>query len=228
MMPLVSAPEASREELYASWLTWVRGSLGHNERLAALAAAAAADAAAAGSGFNAAVDAARSAWGEAARGVEPARPSGPPPLTIRIAMAIAIGGAAASVAASLWMAAQNPYDMGSAALGFAAFNLALVGLNIWFYHAMSHGATWAWRATFVLVIVGVVFDVIGVVLPPFVFIDIGALYIAARVAPDAGWLAEITFFWVWVHLIVIQVPILVLLQLSPTRRWLGLNAPAYP
>jgi hypothetical protein len=138
-------------------------------------------------------------------------------------MAIAIGGAAVSAVASLWMAGQNPYDMGSAALGFAVYNLALVALNGWFLQAMWRGASWAWRAAFVLVIVGAIFDVVGVLLPPLVFVDVGALYIASRVAPAAGWLAEITFFWVWVHLIAIQVPILVLLRLAPSRRWLGVD-----
>src|SRR5260370_22149674 len=108
----VWALEASREELYAKWLPWVEGSLGHNERLASIAAAAAADAVAQGSGFNAAVDAARSAWGEAAGGRELASAAPRPPLTVLAAMSIAIGGAAVSSAFSLWVLAPNVQQMG--------------------------------------------------------------------------------------------------------------------
>ena len=222
----VSAPEASRDELYAKWLTWVEGSLGHNERLASIAAAAAADAVAQGSGFNAAVDAARSAWGEAAGGREPAPAAPRPPLTVLAAMSIAIGGAAVSSAFSLWFVALNVQQMGGLAVDFAIFNLSLLALNAWFLYEMWQGVGWVWRATYVLVVVGAVFDAIGVGIPPLMYVDFGAVYLVTLVAPNVEWPVSLALVWLWVHLVVIQVPILVLLWAAPSRRWFGTGSPS--
>lgn len=225
MMRLVSSPEATRDELYAKWLAWVERSLGHNERLAAMAASAAADAVAQGSGFNAAVDAARSAWGEAAGGRAPATVTSRPPFFVLAAMGIAIGGAAVSSALSLWFAAINVQGTRDLAVDFAIFNLSLVALNTYFLYAMWHGASWAWRAMYVLVVAGAVLDVIGVFVPPLFYVDFGAAYLAATVWPTAGWLTAVTPVWLWVHVVFIQAPILLLLRSAPARQWFGTGAP---
>ena len=66
MEPIAAPDELPRNELYANWLTWVSSNLGDDSRLTVVAANAAADAAAQGKGFNAAAEAARNAWVEAA------------------------------------------------------------------------------------------------------------------------------------------------------------------
>ena len=55
----------SRDELYRNWLDWVTTNLGRDKVLAVVAANAATEVAIQGSGFNAAADAARTAWAEA-------------------------------------------------------------------------------------------------------------------------------------------------------------------
>jgi hypothetical protein len=64
--PLVSPEGISRDDLYNNWLVWVTNNLGDDAALAAVAANAAADTAVKGEGFNAAAEAARSAWVDAA------------------------------------------------------------------------------------------------------------------------------------------------------------------
>jgi hypothetical protein len=63
----MAAPEGlTRDQLYANWLTWVTNNLGDDSQMTVIAANAAADAAVKGEGFNAAAEAARKAWVEAA------------------------------------------------------------------------------------------------------------------------------------------------------------------
>jgi hypothetical protein len=217
----VKTDGASREDTYAYWLAWVEANLGRNARLASIAAGAAAEAASHEAGFNAAVDAARSAWAEAAGGQQPARWTGRPPWTILAAMGIAISGAAVGSALNLWFA--NTALPGKQ---FGIFELGLVAVNGWFLYAMWRGAQWAWRAVYVLVVLGILFDAVGVVLLPYVYADFGALYLIWLLAPNADWLGSLVHLWPWMHLVAIQVPILVLLQAGPSRRWIGLDSPA--
>jgi hypothetical protein len=62
----VAESEGSRrEELYRHWYAWVTTNLGHDGKLATIAADAATNAAIHGGGFNAAAQTARDAWVEA-------------------------------------------------------------------------------------------------------------------------------------------------------------------
>ena len=132
----MSTSEASRKQLYSSWLVWVKANLGRDNRLAAIAANAATEALEHGSDFSGASEAARSAWIGAAGGADPAPWSGPPPLAILVAMGIAIGGAAVSAAFDLWaVVVGHPY-MSLLVQLFVIFNLILVALNTWFLSAM--------------------------------------------------------------------------------------------
>src|SRR5450759_1989749 len=129
----VSTSEASRKQLYSSWLVWVKANLGRDNRLAAIAATEALEH---GSDFSGASEAARSAWIGAAGGADPAPWSGPPPLAILVAMGIAIGGAAVSAAFDLWaVVVGHPY-MSLLVQLFVICNLILVALNTWFLSAM--------------------------------------------------------------------------------------------
>jgi hypothetical protein len=222
----VSRSEATREQLYASWLVWVKANLGRDRRPAAIAANAATAALEQGSEFTGASEAARSAWIGAAEGVDPAPWSGPPPLAIVVAMGIAIGGAAASAAFDLWLGALNAPYLGFLAHAFSVFNVILLVLNAWFLYGMWHRAEWAWRATFTLVVVGAVFDFFGFVTPYFVFADYGVPYFVDVAAPNVDWVGNVSLVWGWVHLVVIQGPILVLLWLTPSRQWVGIDSPS--
>jgi hypothetical protein len=64
--PATSPEGISRDVLYKNWLVWVTANLGDDSGLGAIAANAAADTAVKGLGFDAAAEAARSAWVEAA------------------------------------------------------------------------------------------------------------------------------------------------------------------
>jgi hypothetical protein len=221
----VSRSKATREQLYASWLAWVRANLGRDNRLAAIAANAATEALEQGSEFSGASEAARSAWIGAAGGAAPEPWSGPPPLAIPMAMSIGIGGAAASAALDLRLAALNVPYFSFLALGFSIFNLILLALNAWLLYGMWHRAEWAWRATFTLVVMGAVFDFFVFVSPYLVFADYGVPYFVDVAAPNVDWLLNVTLVWDWVHLVVVQVPILVLLWLTPSRQWVGIDSP---
>jgi hypothetical protein len=222
----VSRSEARREQLYASWLVWVKANLGRDRRLAAIAANAATEALEQGSEFTGASEAARSAWIGAAEGVDPAPWSGPPPLAIRLAMGIAIGGAGASAICDLWLGAQNVPYFSFLAHAFSIVNVIFVVLNGWFLYGMWHRAEWAWRAAVTLVVMGAVFDFFVFVTPYLVFADFGVPYFVDVAAPNVDWVVNLTLVWGWVHLVVIQGPILVLLWLIPSRQWVGIDSPA--
>jgi len=223
----VSRSEATREQLYGSWLVWVKANLGRDNRLAAIAANAATDALEQGSEFERASEAARSAWIGAAGGADPAPWSGPPPLPLLVAMGVAIGGAAVSAAFDLWFAVVGESYMGFLVQLFVIFNVILVALNAWFLYGMWHRAEWAWRAAFTMVVIGAVFDFFGVVFPLLPFFDFGGiLYLVEFVAPNADWLPRAALVWSWVHLAVIQGPILVLLWFTSSRQWVGIDSPS--
>jgi hypothetical protein len=222
----VSRSEAKREQLYASWLVWVRANLGRDRRLASIAANAATDALEQGSEFTGASEAARSAWLGAAEGKDPAPWSGPPPLAIPMAMSIAIVGAAASAGFDLWVGDLNQPYFGSLAHAFSIFNVILLVLNAWFLYGMWHRAEWAWRATFTLVVMGAVFDFLGFAMPYLVYADFGVPYLVDVLAPNVDWVSNMSLAWGWVHLVVIQGPILVLLWLRPSRQWVGIDSPS--
>jgi hypothetical protein len=146
-------------------------------------------------------------------------------------MGIAIGGAAASAAASaafdLWFVVVAVPNMGLLAQFFVIFNIILVALNTWFLYGMWHRDESAWRAAFTMVVIGAVFDFFGVVVPLLPVFDFGGiLYLVDFVAPHVDWLPRAVSASSWVHLVVIQAPILVLLWLAPSRQWVGIDSPA--
>jgi hypothetical protein len=61
--------------------------------------------------------------------------------------------------------------------------------------------------------------------PYLVFADYGVPYFVDVAAPNIDWVVNLTLVWDWVHLVVIQGPILVLLSLIPSRQWVGLDSP---
>ena len=154
---------------------------------------------------------------------EPAPPSGPPPLTLLAAMGIAIAGAAVSVVFDVWLIVLNPGYAALLSLEFLILNLILVALNIWFLVGMWHQEEWAWRAAFALVVMGAALDFFGVISPFIPWGDFGLVYLGWIPAPIIDWVANLVPFWNWVHLVVIQVPILALLWLTPSRRWVGIE-----
>ncbi len=149
-----------------------------------------------------------------------------PPLTILVAMGIAIGGAAVSSALDLWLSPSIPTYLGLPEPLFSIFNLALVALNLWLLVGMWRHSEWAWGAALALVVIGALLDAGGVVFPYFEFGDLGGfIYLGRMVAPAVDW-SVATVFLSWIHLIVIQVPILVLLQVAPSRRWVAIDSAA--
>ncbi len=58
------------------------------------------------------------------------------------------------------------------------------------------------------------------------YVDFGAVYLVTLVAPNVEWPVSLALVWLWVHLVVIQVPILVLLWAAPSRRWFGTGSPS--
>jgi hypothetical protein len=78
-----------------------------------------------------------------------------------------------------------------------------------------------------MVVIGAVFDFFGVMAPFLPVFDFaGVLYFMEFVAPHVDWLPRAVLVWSWVHLFVIQGPILVLLWLIPSRQWVGIDSPA--
>ncbi len=141
-------------------------------------------------------------------------------------MGIAIGGAAVSSGLCAWFAVRYPGVGGPITTDFLIYNLILVALNGRLLYAMWRHEKWAWTAALVLVGIGAIFDLIGVAMPPLVFVAYGALYLVAIWAPHVDWLASVAQYWLLVHVIVIQVPILVLQRAASTRQWFAPSEPA--
>ena len=149
-----------------------------------------------------------------------------PPLTILVAMGIAIGGAVVSSALDLWLIVVKPPSVGEIALLYLIFNLGRVGLNIWFLVGMWAQGQWAWRAAFTLVVMGAVFDFWAFALPfTAVYPDFGLFYVGQLAAPNADSYAQLTI-GAWVHVVVIQAPILLLLWRTSSRHWVGMTTRA--
>ena len=85
---------------------------------------------------------------------------------------------------------------------------------------------WAWGTALAFVVMGTLLDGAGVTFPYLEFGEFGGfLSLGQAVAPTIDWFGA-GFLWSWVHLIVIQVPILVLLQAGSSRRWVGIGSAA--
>jgi hypothetical protein len=148
-----------------------------------------------------------------------------PPMTILVAMGIAIGGAAVGSALDFWLGVLNADRFGGLLLMFLIIKLTLVALNVLFLWGMRRREQWAWRAASNLVVARVAFDCLSLVLPYLWLYDLEYPYLAWQLARSTGWLLRTPQFWILVHLLVIQAPILVLLRLKPSRRWVGIGQP---
>jgi hypothetical protein len=148
-----------------------------------------------------------------------------PPFTILVAMGIAIGGAAATSALDFWLVVTDPSYLDGLERIFAILNLSLVALSVALLVGMWRQAELAWGGTYALVVMGAVLDGIGALFPYVEFGNFGGvLQLGSIVARNIDWLSA-GLFWSWVHLIVIQAPILVLLSLKTSRRWVGIDVP---
>ncbi len=215
----------SRDDLYPLWLEWVTANLGRDETLARAAAAAATDAVLLGGVFEVATDAARAAWaGEAARRRPLPMPASHQP-RLHWAMGIAIGGAALSTALCLIVAVApgmcGELGCGWLALVFAAYNATWVLLNWFLLSSMRHGSLKAWKTAVVLVAIGAVVDLVGQVAYFLILVDLGAVMLFVQVGEwlgvaGADWFTNlgsaVAGNWLIVHLMVVQLPILVLLM----------------
>ena len=150
------------------------------------------------------------------------RPPAPalPPKTVLVAMGIAIGGALLTAAFSEWIILTDQYlrDMANYWL---SVGLGLVFLNVGLLYAMSLHQRWAWMVTCALVIVGTISDL--VVFTPLEYrIGYGFLFMSPT------WLlgSQAALFWLRVHVVLVEVPILVLLVAPSSRRWFETGKPA--
>lgn len=102
---------SDREDLYRKWLDWVTTNLGRDARLGEIAAVAATDAAVLGLGFNAAREAARTAWANALI-IDSQRQAVPSPgghLGRNLALGVGLGCLlliVAVVGVAMWLAAS--------------------------------------------------------------------------------------------------------------------------
>ena len=235
------------EHLDAGWYDWVTSNLGRDPARAAAATRAAAEAVAKGRGFNAAADAARASWesdrlAQAVAANRAAPSTIPDPLVA--ATAVAVGGALASIALILWMypptAACTNYCPGIRQVTYVFLwgNVAIAGLHASLFLLMwRRRAAVAWWASVILVGTILLFDVIGelttVVLlssphsAPESILGIGAF---AALVPGAmmvladgfhlgsGWVT-VASHWLLLHLVLVELPILVLLSTRTARLW---------
>jgi len=235
------------EHLDAGWYEWVTANLGRDPERAEAATRAAAEAVAKGSGFNAAADAARASWeSDRLAQVIAASRAAPPtvPGALIAATALAVGGAVASIALILWMyppaGTCTDYCPGIRQIAnvFLWGNVAIASLHASLFLLMwLRRAAVAWWAGVTLVGAILLFDVIGelTVLGPLSnpnsnpdsILGIGAF---AVLVPTAMWLlasdlhlssalVAATFHWLLLHLVLVELPILVLLLRRPVRLW---------
>ena len=235
------------EHLDAGWYEWVTANLGRDPARAEAATRAAAHAVAKGSGFNAAADAARASWesDRLAHVIAAARaaPSSVPGALIA-ATALAVGGAVASIALILWISRPagtcTDYCPGIRQIAYVFLwgNVAIASLHASLFLLMwRRRAAGAWWASVILVGAILLFDVIGelTVLGPLSnpnsnpdsILGIGAF---AVLVPTAMWLlasdlhlgsamVAATLHWLLLHLVLVELPILVLLLRRPVRLW---------
>jgi len=145
-----------------------------------------------------------------------------PPRTVLGAMGIAIGGALVTVVLCVWVNfdGQDPSYQAAAGL-WLKISLGLVLFNTGLLYAMWRRQRWAWGLTCALVILGVIADL--VVFTPF---RSGLGYDVFFLSP--AWLlgGEAAPRWIWAHVALVEVPILVLLLAPPSRRWFVVDRPA--
>lgn len=147
-----------------------------------------------------------------------------PPKTVVAAMGIAIGGAVSSAAFSQWVIATDQNSSHEPATYSLIVGLGLVFLNAGLLYAMSLHQRWAWGLTCALVILGGIVELL--VFTPLAY-RIGYLFLFLSPVWMLGGKAGLTWStWLWVHVAVVQVPILVLLLAPSSRRWFEAGKPA--
>jgi hypothetical protein len=141
-------------------------------------------------------------------------------------MFIAIGSAAVSAAVCVWFFTQSMCDtgfcdfIGSTAVTFLLFNAVVTAVNWWLFVAMRRRSQPAWKVAVTLVALGSLVDLVGQVTGWLIVVNVGAFYIAAVIDPTLhSPLVGLSFWWLIVHMLVIQVPILALLLAPSTRQW---------
>jgi hypothetical protein len=146
-----------------------------------------------------------------------------PPTTVLAAMGIAIGGAVLSAGFLQWVIATDQSSSHEPATYSLIADFGLVFLNAGLLYAMSLHQRWAWGLTCALVIVGGIVELL--VFTPVAY-RIGYLLLFLSPALALGGTAGITWStWLWVHVAVVQVPILVLLLAPSSRRWFEAGKP---
>jgi hypothetical protein len=252
MLPAMA--DDQKIDIDQGWLDWVVENLGRSPTRARAAALAASEVANRGLGFNAAADAAKADWAE----------SGPQPLsqaeraaatgvpsTLAYAMALAVGGALASLVliASItqpWAPCTGNLCGTFRALGaeFALANIAIATVHSSLFFFMWRRAAWAWWLTLGVVVAVLLFDITGeattiaMLMNPRVVIDplfstigtYGDLINAAMELEAAGRglgpLAEaVGTNWLAFHFFLVEVPIFLLLAARPTRAWCQIQSP---
>lgn len=234
------------EHLDAGWHDWVTSNLGHDPARAAAATLAAAEAVSQGRGFNAATDAARASW-EAYRlaqiaQVSRADPSSVPGALI-LAGALAVGGALASIILILWISPPTAActdlcpSFRFIAYLFLSGNVAVAGLHTGLFLLMwRRRAAAAWWASVTLVALTLLFDtlgeltvVAGIISPngPPILGGIGTfpalvatamIFVTETLHPGGGWDAIATN-WLLAHLLLVEMPIMILLSTRRARLW---------
>jgi hypothetical protein len=144
-----------------------------------------------------------------------------PPKTVLVAMGIAIGGAVVSAVLSSWGLVTGLDPSHSLATYWLIVSLGLVLLNAGLLFAMSLHRGWAWVVTCALVIIGAISDLV-VFTPLAVRLGYGLLFLSPvwLLGTNSG------LFWLRVHVVLVEIPILVLLVAPSSRRWFELGKPA--
>jgi hypothetical protein len=229
-----------REQLHEAWQEWVAANLGRDGARTAAAAAAATDAALGGAGFDAATEAAREAWRTSGPALTTSSPaSREMPRTLLVAMSIAMGGGVASLVLAAWIGTELS-SVSSVAAFFFLFNLAIVGINAGVLAGMRRRSRRAWTTAVVLVLVGSLFDAVewltlattlsqstdanglgtaAMIAAPALLISLGVAVVLLLMNLPLGVIETLSNNWLGIHLLVIQLPILVLLLVSPSRSW---------
>ncbi len=147
-----------------------------------------------------------------------------PPRTVLAAMGIAIGGAVLAAAFSLWVIATDQSSSHEPATYSLIAGIGLVFLNAVLLYAMSLHQRWAWGLTCALVILGGIVELL--VFTPLAYRVGYGFLLLSPVWMLGGKVGFTWSTWLWVHVAVVQVPILVLLLAPSSRRWFEAGKPA--
>lgn len=159
----------------------------------------------------------------------------PAPATIKVAMLVAIAGAAVGAALSLLFTGPtfmgkyvNPEGIALFAWFFVVLNLTQVAINAGLLRFMLRRSTIAWILALTLVTIGALVDVAAEFAAPASSFNSPALYLSLV---DLGMVAvlgivlnppiavDVAFHWTLIHFLGVQLPILALLVLPASRRW---------